>query len=77
MKRLLLTAAALAIAAGSGAAAFAQEPVAAGPASGALPGNPPAGAVAPAAPPGFQNVWVYSYDHHGYKGHWEAVRVSG
>jgi hypothetical protein len=78
MKRLLLTTASLALAAGFAAAAMAQDvndtmPRSA-PVYGAIPGSPPPGAVAPAAPPGYHYEWVYAYDHHGYKGHWEAVK---
>lgn len=79
MKRVLLTTASLAIAMGLGAAgAFAANivPPATGTVVyGAVPGTPPEGAVPPPAPAGFQYRWVYSYDHHGYKGHWEAARI--
>ena len=79
MKRLVLTAASLALVAGLGATAMAQDVSdgpAKGPAYGAVSGAAPNGAVAPIAPPGFRYEWVWAYDHHGYKGHWEAVRVS-
>jgi len=47
------------------------------PVYGPLATNPPAGEVAPTdAPPGYHYVWVYSYDHHGYRAHWEAIRNS-
>ena len=79
MKRVLLTTASLAIALGIGAAcAFADEmspPPPGTPVYGPVQGTPPAGAVAPQAPPGYQYRWVYSYDHHGYRGHWEAERI--
>jgi hypothetical protein len=79
MKRVLLTTASLAIALGLGAAGAVAAniaPAAPGtPVYGPPDGTPPAGAVPPQAPPGFQYHWVYSYDHHGYKGHWEAVRI--
>jgi hypothetical protein len=41
---------------------------------GPVAATPPAGTVAPLAPAGYHNEWVYSYDHHGYRAHWEAVR---
>ena len=78
MRRVLLTTASLAIALGlstAGAlAAGIASPAPGTPVYGAPAGTPPDGAVPPEAPPGYQYRWVYSYDHHGYKGHWEAVR---
>jgi hypothetical protein len=80
MKRVLLTAAALAVATVLGAAGASAADI--GPPApgtvvyGALPATPPTGAVPPGdAPQGYQYRWVYSYDHHGYYGHWEAERV--
>jgi hypothetical protein len=79
MKRVLLTTASLAIALGLGTAgAFAaniSQPAPGTAVYGPLVGTPPEGAVAPQAPAGYQYQWVYSYDHHGYRGHWEATRV--
>lgn len=81
MKRLILTAAALAVAtgmttAGAVAANFAPPPPGT-PVYGPLVATPPAGEVPPAdAPAGYHYEWVYSYDHHGYRAHWEAVRNS-
>jgi hypothetical protein len=80
MKRLLLTTASLAIVFGLGAAgasaANITQPAPGAAVYGPLATTPPAGEVAPGvAPPGFQYQWVYSYDHHGYHGHWEAVRI--
>jgi len=80
MKRLLLTAAAVAVATGlSVAGAFAAQydrPAPGVPLYGPVQAVPPAGEVPPGvAPAGYQYQWVYSYDHHGYRGHWEAVRV--
>jgi hypothetical protein len=79
MKRVLLTTASLAIALGIGAAgasaANIAQPAPGTVVYGAPVGTPPAGDVAPPAPAGYQYQWVYSYDHHGYRGHWEAVRV--
>ena len=83
MNRFLLTATALVLAGGLGTgAAMAQEATAGTepgqPVYGAPAGVPPAGAVPPAALPGFRYQWVYGYDQHAiYRGHWEAVRVSG
>jgi hypothetical protein len=43
---------------------------------GPVSATPPAGEVPPGvAPAGYQYQWVFSYDHHGYRGHWEALRV--
>jgi hypothetical protein len=79
MKRVFLTTASLAIVAGMGAAAAMADEMAPTPPGvpvyGAVQGTPPAGAVPPQAPPGYQYRWVYSYDHHGYRGHWEAERI--
>jgi hypothetical protein len=80
MTRVMMIAAALAVATGLGAAgasaANIAQPMPGTLVYGAPQGNPPAGAVPPAdAPPGYQYRWVYSYDHHGYRGHWEAQRI--
>jgi hypothetical protein len=78
MKRLLLTAASLALATGLGTAGALAANIAQ-PAPGTVVYGPlPAAPVAGMAPPaGFHYEWVYSYDHHGvYKAHWEAVRNS-
>jgi hypothetical protein len=79
MKRVLLTTASLAIALGVGAAGALAGNITQPPPGtvvyGAPVGTPPAGDVAPQAPAGFQNQWVYSYGPHGYYGHWEAVRT--
>ncbi len=80
MKHALLTAAALAAVTGlgiAGASAANIAPYAPGtPLYGPVEGTPPAGDVPPgAAPPGYQYHWVYSYEQHGYRGHWEAERV--
>ena len=73
MKRVLLTTASLAIALGIGAAGASAANIAQ-PAPGTVVYGAPVG-TPPAAPAGYQYQWVYSYDHHGYRGHWEAVRV--
>lgn len=78
MKRVLLTTASLAIALGlgtAGAMAGIAQPAPGTVVYGAPIGTPPDGAVPPQAPEGYQYKWVYSYDHHGYRGHWEAERV--
>jgi hypothetical protein len=79
MKRLLLTTASLAIVMGLGTADAMADTLGAPPPGtvvyGPPVGTPPAGAVPPQAEPGFQYHWVYSYDHHGYRGHWEASRI--
>jgi hypothetical protein len=78
MKRVLLTTASLAIAMSLSAGAFAAsiaQPTPGTAVYGAVIAAPPQGAVAPQAPAGYQYQWVYSYDHHGYRGHWEATRV--
>jgi hypothetical protein len=79
MKRLLLTAASLALATGLGAAgALAANIVQPAPGTivyGPVPAAPLAGMVAPTPPAGFHYEWVYGYDHHAvYKAHWEAIR---
>lgn len=78
MKRLLLTAAALAAATvlgvGAASATSIAQPAPGTPLYGPVKATPPAGMVAPPAPAGYHNEWVYSYDHHGYRAHWEAVR---
>jgi hypothetical protein len=76
----MLTAAALAVVTGLGAAEASAANIAPFPAGtplyGAAQAAPPAGEVPPAdAPPGYRYHWVYSYDHHGYRGHWEAERI--
>jgi len=81
MKRLLLTAASLALATGLGAAGALAANIAQPPPGTVLYGpvaaTPPAGMVAPTPPAGFHYEWVYSYDHHGfYKAHWAATRNS-
>ena len=82
MRRLLLTAATLAVATGLGAAgasaANITQPAPGTVVYGEVPATPPADFPPPAvAPPGFHYVWVYGYDHHAvYKGHWEPVRNS-
>jgi hypothetical protein len=79
MNRVLMTAAALAVATGLGAVAASAAnfaPPAPGVAVyGAVQATPPEGAVPPSAPAGYRYHWVYSYDHHGYRGHWEAERI--
>ena len=80
MKRLLLTAAAVAVATSLGvvgaSAAQYDKPMPGVAVYGPVQAAPPAGQVPPGvAPAGYQYQWVYSYDHHGYRGHWEAVRV--
>ena len=80
MKRVLLTAATVAVASALGvvgASAAQYDKLTPGVAVyGPVQGTPPAGEVPPGvAPPGYQYQWVYSYDHHGYRGHWEAQRV--
>ncbi|HXC29497.1 MAG TPA: hypothetical protein VNV38_16185 [Stellaceae bacterium] len=80
MKRVLLTAAALAVATGLGAAgasaADIAQPAPGTVVYGAVQGNPPPGAVPPGnLPQGYQYRWVYSYNNHGYYGHWEAERI--
>ena len=79
MKRTLLTAASLAIATGMAAtgamAANYAQPAAGTVVYGPLRATPPAGAIAPQAPPGFKYEWVFSYEHHGYHAHWEAIRI--
>jgi hypothetical protein len=79
MKRIVLTAASLAVVMGLGTVAAMADTLGAPPPGtvvyGPPVGTPPNGDVPPPAPPGFQYRWVYSYDHHGYKGHWEAVRI--
>ena len=80
MKRVLLTAAAVAVATGLGAAGASaaqyDKPMPGVALYGPVQATPPAGDMPPgAAPPGYQYQWVNSYDHHGYRGHWEAVRV--
>jgi hypothetical protein len=81
MTRFFLTTASLVIlasmgAVGASAANIAQPPpgtVVYGPVRAA----PPAGMVPPTgAPVGYHYEWVYSYDHHGYRAHWEAERNS-
>jgi len=78
MKRLLLTATALAattvFAVGAASAASIAQPAPGTVLYGPIIAAPPAGTVAPPAPAGYHNQWVYSYDHHGYRAHWEAVR---
>jgi hypothetical protein len=81
MKRLLLTAASLAVTTGLGvASALAANIVQPAPGTvvyGPMPAAPVAGMVAPPPPAGFHYEWVYGYDHHAvYKAHWEAVRNS-
>ena len=80
MKRLLMTAAAVAVVTGLGAAgalaANIAPPAPGVPVYGAVQAPPPAGAVPPGdAPAGFEYRWVNAYTHHGYHGHWEAVRI--
>jgi hypothetical protein len=81
MQRLVLAAAALAVTGAAGvanawAANFTPPPPGT-PIYGPLVAAPPTGEVPPAdAPPGYHYEWVYSYDHHGYRAHWEAVRNS-
>jgi hypothetical protein len=80
MKRLWLTTAALAVVTGLGtiaaSAANIAPPMPGVPVYGPIEATPPAGAVAPGiAPAGYEYRWVYAYDHHGYYGHWEAVRI--
>jgi hypothetical protein len=80
MKRLLLTAASLALATGFGTAGALAASYIAPPAPGTvvygqMPAQPVAGMVAPTPPAGFHYEWVYGYDHHAvYKAHWEPVR---
>jgi hypothetical protein len=80
MNRLFWTIAAVAVSTGlgiAGASAANIAPAAPGVAVyGAVPATPPAGGTPPTdAPAGYQYHWVYSYDHHGYHGHWEAQRI--
>jgi hypothetical protein len=80
MRRLLLTAAAVAVTTGLGVAgALAGNipaPTPGVPVYGELPAAAPANFPPPAnPPPGFHYEWQYGYDHHAvYKGHWEPVR---
>jgi len=81
MIRVLLGAATLAVTSAvvivSASAANYAPPPPGTPLYGPLVTAPPAGEVAPTdAPAGYHYVWVYSYDHHGYRGHWEAERNS-
>ncbi|HXP06033.1 MAG TPA: hypothetical protein VN808_18105 [Stellaceae bacterium] len=80
MKRVLLTAAAVAVATALGvvgaSAAQYDKPMPGVAVYGPVQGTQPAGEVPPGvASPGYRYQWVYSYDHHGYRGHWEAQRV--
>jgi O-antigen/teichoic acid export membrane protein len=79
MKRILLTAASLALATGVGTvgalAAHIPQPAAGTVDYGPVPAAPLASMAAPTAPAGFHYAWVYGYDHHAvYKAHWEAIR---
>jgi hypothetical protein len=82
MQRLLLRAAAVAVATGLGAAgALAgqyDKPMPGVAVYGPLHAAPPAGMVPPAsAPAGYHYEWVYGYSREGvYKAHWEALRNS-
>ena len=80
MTRFFLTAASLVILAGMGSvgasAANIAQPAPGTVLYGPVSAAPPAGMVAPVAAPGYHYEWVYSYDHHGYRGHWEATRNS-
>jgi hypothetical protein len=81
MKRLLLTAASLALATGLGTAgalaANIAQPAPGTIVYGPIPAAPLAGMIAPTPLAGFHYEWVYGYDHHAvYKAHWEAVRNS-
>jgi hypothetical protein len=80
MTRFFLTTASLVILAGMGAvgasAANIAQPAPGTVLYGPVPATPPVGMVAPPAPAGYRYEWVYSYDHHGYRAHWEAVRNS-
>jgi len=81
MNRLILAATALAVVGAAGVAdAWAENitPTPPGtPVYGPVVVTPPPGEVPPGdAPPGYHYVWVYSYDHHGYRAHWEAERNS-
>jgi hypothetical protein len=80
MKRVWLPTAAFAALMGLGAAgavaANIAPPQPGVPVYGPVVATPPDGAVPPGpAPAGFEYRWVYAYDHHGYRGHWEAVRI--
>jgi hypothetical protein len=80
MTRFFLTAVSLVILTGMSAvgasAANIAQPAPGTVLYGPVQATPPAGMVAPAAPAGYHYEWVYSYDHHGYRGHWEALRNS-
>jgi hypothetical protein len=80
MTRFFLTTASLVIFATAGAvgasATNIAQPAPGTVVYGAVPAAPPAGMVAPPAPAGYHYEWVYGYDHHGYRAHWEAVRNS-
>jgi hypothetical protein len=80
MQRFVLAAAALVVMGATVIAASAANftpPPPGTPVYGPLVTTPPAGEIPPAdAPPGYHYEWVYSYDHHGYRAHWEAVRNS-
>jgi hypothetical protein len=81
MKSFVLAAAALAVvsaaAIASASAANITQPPPGTPIYGPLAATPPAGEAPPTrAPAGYHYVWVYSYDHHGYRAHWEAERNS-
>jgi hypothetical protein len=80
MTRFFLTAVSLVILTGMGAvgasAANIAQPAPGTVLYGPVSATPPAGEVPPGvAPAGYQYQWVYSYDHHGYRGHWEALRL--
>jgi hypothetical protein len=79
MKRLLMTAASLALTTAlSTAGALAANIVQPAPGTvvyGPVPAMPVKGMVPPPPPVGFHYEWVYGYDHHAvYKAHWEAIR---
>lgn len=81
MSRFFLTTASLMVLAAVGAtgasATNIAQPAPGTVVYGAIPAPLPAGEVPPgAAPPGYHYEWVYSYDHHGYRAHWEAMRNS-
>jgi len=80
MQRFVLATAALAVMGATVIAASAANftpPPPGTPVYGPVVAAPPAGEVPPTyAPPGYHYEWVYSYDHHGYRAHWEAVRNS-